>query len=173
VNVKNSILTSFGQIVLAILLATGLAEAHGAPTLAVRPATVEAGGTMTISGDGLGETGESVLLMLQGTSYQAPLGTLILTSDAIDNADFTVPADAPTGEYVVKAQNGPISADAQLSVVAAGASHSAATSALPLGRSRAWTTAEWIVAMGLVVLSLGTAVALLWRARSDLTAIDW
>jgi len=173
VNVKTFVLTAFGEIVLAILLATGLAEAHGAPTLAVSPPTVQAGGTMTISGDGLGETGESVLLMLQGTSYQAPLGTLILTSDAFDNADFTVPADAPPGEYVVKAQNGPISAAAQLSVVAAGTAHSSDTAALPLGRPRARTTVEWIVAVGLVVLSLGTAVALLWHARSDLTAIDW
>ncbi len=172
-NRKKFLLSTLGILVLAVVLETGVARAHGISAVTVKPATVEAGGTITISGDGLGEAGESVLLMLEGSSYQAPLGTVVLTSDAFENAEFTIPSDAPAGDYVVKAQNGPVSAVAPFAVVAPSASHSPPASAASSVPARVWTPLEWGVAVGLVVLSLGTAVVLLWRARSDFTAIDW
>ncbi len=158
---------------LMMLVTSGIAEAHGTPTLAVKQPTTTAGGTLSISGDGIGEAGESVLLTLQGATLQVPLGTITLTSDAFEDARFTIPRDAPPGGYIIALDNGPIHASAQVEVVSTdttAANHAAAAST---GASRVWTPFDWVVAIGLVVLSLAVAVALLWRSRSDLAAIDW
>jgi hypothetical protein len=181
-----------------LLLAIGLALAHGAPALVAKQGTVAPGGKVTFSGDALGKDGDTVTLLLLGVTYQARLGTATLKDDSFDNATFTIPRDAPPGTYIIRAKNGQINATAQLEITAPapaaapskGASppapapraptsggeqgHSAAmaqagqTTVVPEARS----PVDRAVSVAVVVLTAAAAIVLLWRNRSDLTRID-
>ena len=169
----NEFLTALGIASLALVALVGVALAHGTPDLSAKQTTVGAGGTITLSGDALGENGEKVTISLEGPTYQATLGTATLKGDTFDNVDFTIPKKTPAGTYVLIAKNGSISATSQIEVTVATASRGAtmATTQAPV-ITRTWTPAEWIVALGLLAVTLLTAIVLLWRHRVELTAID-
>ena len=94
-------------LTLVLMLAFGwsitIAQAHGAAELSVSPTVVAPGGTLTVSGDGLGD-GEVFTITLEGVTYQAMLGTATVNGDSFE-ADYKVPADAPVGSYQVRATN--------------------------------------------------------------------
>lgn len=178
-------LTALAIASLVVVALIGVAFAHGTPTLTAKQATIGAGGTISVSGDGLGENGEKVTITLEGTTYQATLGTATLNDDAIDNVELTIPKDAPAGTYVLTAMNGDEKATLQIEVteaaaVAQGTMNTAGTTEKPAAMAatqtptitRTWTPAEWIVALGLLAITLLSAIVLLWRHRVELTAID-
>ncbi len=93
---------------LALLLTLGLglnilpALAHGEATLTVSPAVVAPGGTVNVEGEGV-ETGETFTITLEGTAFQATLGTVTVGDDEEFRQEFTIPAEAPPGIYQVRA----------------------------------------------------------------------
>jgi hypothetical protein len=110
---------SLGLVALVLAVGVSAALAHGTPTLAAQPATVAAGGKVTLSGDGLGEDGETVTLTLKGMLFQAQLGTAKLSDDSLQDTAFTIPAKAPAGTYLIVVQNGSIAANTSIEVTAA------------------------------------------------------
>jgi hypothetical protein len=110
---------SLGLVALVLAVGVSAALAHGTPTLAAQPATVAAGGKMTLNGDGLGEDGETVTLTLKGMLFQAQLGTAKLSDDSLQDTTFTIPAKAPAGTYLIVVQNGSITANTSIEVTAA------------------------------------------------------
>ncbi len=88
-------------LMLAFGLSITIAQAHGAAELSVSPTVVAPGGTLTVSGDGLGD-GEVFTIKLEGVTYQAMLGTATVSGDSFE-ANYKVPADAPAGSYQVQA----------------------------------------------------------------------
>lgn len=177
-----------GLVIVLLALGMSAALAHGAPELSVKESAVAAGGRVTLSGDALGEAGETVTVALQGAGYQAALGTVALKADSFEDVVFTLPKDVTPGTYLLTARNGKITANTQVEVVAASPSAPAGapTPAPANGGStpmasmpapapivvRSRTAAEQVGALGLVVLTGAVAVVLLWRSRSELTDID-
>lgn len=113
-----TLMRALGVAALVLLVGTCVALAHGTPTMSAQPATVAAGGKITLSGDGMGTDGQTVTLTLKGMTFQATLGTTKLTDDAYDGVTFTIPAKAPPGTYLIVAQNGSINASASIEVTA-------------------------------------------------------
>ena len=180
--------TRVGLMIVLLALGMSVALAHGAPELSVKETAVAAGGRVTLSGDALGEAGQTVTIALQGAGYQANLGTVALKSDTFDGAVFTLPKDVSPGTYLLTARNGKITANTQVEIVAAAppspsGGHAAApanTEPAPMASMpapspivvRPRTAAEQVGALGLVILTGAVAVILLWRSRSELTDID-
>lgn len=148
------------------------ALAHGNPALSAKESVVAPGGRVTLSGDALGEAGQIVALTLRGANYQATLGTVRLKTDGFDDTVFTIPQDVPAGTYVILGKNGQITANTQIEVTVAPAHSAGTTAAQTVAIQRPRTPLEWGVEIGLVVLTGAVAIVLLWRSRSDLTAID-
>ena len=181
--------TRVGLAIVFIAFGMSAALAHGAPELSVKETAVAAGGRVTLSGDALGEAGQTVTIALQGAGYQANLGTVALKSDSFDDVVLTLPKDVTPGTYLLTARNGKITANTQVEVVAATPSspsggHAPApanTGPAPMASMpapspvvvRSRTAAEQAGAIGLVILTGAVAVILLWRSRSELTDIDW
>jgi hypothetical protein len=162
---------------LVLVLPAAVALAHGTPELTVKEQQVAPGGTVTLSGDALGENGDTCTLTLKGATYQAKLGTVMLKDDTFDETMFTIPKDAPAGTYVIDATNGTISAQTQLEVTGTtGAAASSSTGTMAQTEAatepRPWTPLEWAVGIALVVLTGALAVILLWRSRDELTVIS-
>jgi hypothetical protein len=116
-----SIARALGVVALVLVLGTSVALAHGTPTISAQPTTVAAGGKITLSGDGMGENGQTVTITLKGMLFQAQLGTTKLSDDAYDAVVFTIPAKAPAGTYLIVAQNGSNTASISIEVTAAAA----------------------------------------------------
>jgi len=89
-------------LVLALLVVPTRTVAHGAAEITVTPDTVAAGGQITVKGTKLDKDAD-VKLSLEGLTYRASLGTAHTDADEGFEKQFTIPADAPEGEYQVKA----------------------------------------------------------------------
>jgi hypothetical protein len=141
--------------------------AHGAPELTVSPTTVAQGDTITVSADGV-EVDGTFTVVLQGMLYQATLGTAQATDDAFDE-DFTIPSDAPTGNYQVQAtsDNGQqVAAELTISGAAGSETQSKATPAVgAMDIPRMKTTVQWIVIIGGLVVSLGLGLGLVVQKK--------
>src|SRR5262249_8734861 len=86
-----------------VFLAATPVWAHGAPAISASTDTITPGGTVTLSGDGLGENGDVITLELKGPSYDKQLGQATLQDDAFEDQTFDVPADVPAGPYKIVA----------------------------------------------------------------------
>src|SRR5512135_907007 len=95
----------FVVVALLALAWPAIALAHGQPVLAIQPAIVAAGGTVTVTGSEV-EPGEVFALTLQGLSGSVPLGQATVKGEGEEagfTATFTVPADSVPGSYTVRA----------------------------------------------------------------------
>ncbi len=149
---------------LFVVMGAGLparALAHGAPAISVSPQVCAAGSQITVKGETMGAN-EDFKISLEGLTFRADLGAA--TSDADENMSvaFTVPTNAPAGDYQVKALSGDGDvATADLTVIAPasnaaspstasappGAMPSAAPHILPHPRTPVETTSAFIVAL--------------------------
>jgi hypothetical protein len=143
----------------AVLLGMAPVWAHGAPSVSASTDTISPGGTVTLSGDGLGATGDVITLELKGPSYDKQLGQATLgapTDDAFADQTFAVPADVPAGSYKIvaeKTENGTETEVASTEItVAAGATSSAASQTGQGVPAPDRSTTEWVVAALLVVI---------------------
>ena len=92
-------------VALLALAWPAVALAHGQPVIAVQPAIVAAGGTVTVTGSEV-EPGEIFALTLQGLSGSIPLGQATVKGEGEEagfTATFTVPANSAPGSYTVRA----------------------------------------------------------------------
>jgi hypothetical protein len=110
---------ALGVAALVLVVGTSVALAHGTPTIAAQPATVAAGGKVTLSADGMGSDGQTVTITLKGMLFQAQLGTAKLSDDHFDGVTLMVPAKAPPGTYLIVGQNGAYNASVSIEVTAA------------------------------------------------------
>jgi hypothetical protein len=88
------------------------------PSVAVVEDMAAPGGTITVSGDGLGANGDSVAVTLHSPTFHADLGMAKLNGDSFDGLKFTLPNNVPVGIFSVVATNGPVTASAPIEVVA-------------------------------------------------------
>ena len=141
--------------------------AHGAPAISVTPNIVAPGGMITVKGTTMGAN-EDFKISLEGVKYRADFGSA--SSDANENmtAEFTIPGDAPAGDYQVKAlgEDGD-AATADLTVTAAVnvtptpvAGMSAEPSAAPHEIPRGRTPFEVISVIVVALLSAGVGIVL-------------
>jgi hypothetical protein len=114
-----TLVRALGVAALVLVLGTSVALAHGTPTISAQPATVAAGGKVTLSADGMGSDGQTVTITLKGTLFQAQLGTAKLSDDHFDGVTFTIPTKAPPGTYLIVGQNGTYNASVSIEVTAA------------------------------------------------------
>ena len=112
------LMRALGVAALVLLVGTNVALAHGTPTISAEPATVAAGGKITLSGDGMGTNGQIVTISLKGMLFSATLGTAKLADDAYEGVTLTIPVKAPPGTYLIVAQNGPDNASISIEVTA-------------------------------------------------------
>ena len=112
------LMRALGVAALVLLVGTSIALAHGTPTISADPATVAAGGKITLSGDGMGTDGQIVTISLKGMLFSAKLGTAKLSDDAYTSVTFTIPAKAAPGTYLIVAQNGADNASISIEVTA-------------------------------------------------------
>lgn len=93
-------------IVAALVLApVSIALAHGEPVIAVEPAVVPAGGTITVTGTEM-EPGEVFAVTLEGPTGSIPLGQATVTGEGEEGsfvATFVLPSDVAPGSYTVRA----------------------------------------------------------------------
>jgi hypothetical protein len=140
----------------ATLLGAGPAWAHGAPSISASTDTISPGGTVTLSGDGLGENGDVITLELKGPSYDKQLGQATLADDAFADQTFDVPADVPAGPYKIvaeKTDSGSMTEVASTEVtVVAGATGAAASQSGQGLPAPDRSTTEWVVAALLVII---------------------
>ena len=157
---------------LALVVAGPVALAHGTPTLSSASATVSPGGNVTLSGDGLGAAGDTIVIKLVAPNYSKPLDhTVTLAADAFDNEVFVVPADAPLGTaQFVAYKQGAGGAETKLAAAevtiqrGSAPSGSSAAMAQPGANTLVYhhSTGEWIViVIGALVLA-ALAGVLLW-----------
>ncbi len=95
----------FVVVVLLALAWPAIALAHGQPVLAIQPAIVAAGGSVTVTGSEV-EPGEVFALTLQGLSGSVPLGQATVKGEGEEagfTATFNVPANSVPGSYTVRA----------------------------------------------------------------------
>jgi hypothetical protein len=76
--------------------------AHGQPQITVTPDIVAARGTITVKGMTMGAN-EEFKISLEGMNFRADLGSAQSDADENLTAQFTIPANAPAGDYQVKA----------------------------------------------------------------------
>ncbi len=76
--------------------------AHGEAEITVSPDTVAAGGKITVAGADLDENSD-VKLSLEGLTYHVALGTVHMGDNQEFKTEYTIPAEAPEGQYEVKA----------------------------------------------------------------------
>jgi hypothetical protein len=148
-------------VALALVLTTSVALAHGLPKLTLDSNKVAPGGQITLSGDALGEDGQTVTLSLQGNGINIKLGTAKLSDDTFDDASFAIPANVPAGTYKVVALNGQITASVALTVTGTGAASQASADPASLPKAGEPLGA----ALLLVALLGGTGVAGGWLLR--------
>ncbi len=95
-------------IALSILIAVVLVWlpvqvfAHGEPKISVAPDLVAPGGKITVKGETMGAN-EDFKISLEGLNFHADLGTASSGADENLSAEFTIPANAPVGDYQIKA----------------------------------------------------------------------
>jgi hypothetical protein len=145
----------------------------------ITQSSVGPGQTLVLGGDGLGEGGGPATVMLVGAMYTYTLGTVKLNRDSFDNKRFMVPGIAAAGTYTVKIMHMGRTAEGQIEIMAGAASSTSGMPGMSSGQSPEApavtlnrSDTEWIVSIALVVLTALTALALLWRSRSDLTMIS-
>jgi len=96
------------RVVIVALLALAwpaVALAHGQPVIAVQPAIVAAGGTVTVTGSEV-EPGEVFALTLEGLAGSIPLGQATVKGEGEEagfTATFNIPANSVPGSYTVRA----------------------------------------------------------------------
>lgn len=159
------ILTFLTLLAGALLAAPVLA--HGGAEIAVEPSTVPAGGTITLTGEGLG-AGETFDVHLEGLSGTIELGEFTADAEGRVVTRFALPADLEPGSYVVEAvaEDGE-AVTAELQVVASEAPAAAVerqttAATMELDRSRTW--GEWLAAGLVIVLSLAGGGYVLLRS---------
>src|SRR3990172_5984169 len=119
-----TVMTAVVAAALLVVLAVGVAFAHGEPVIRVDPPVVAAGGSMTVTGTEM-EPGEVFDLALEGAATSVSLGQATAEGEDKD-AGFLVtraiPADLAPGSYRLRAstEEGE-SAVADLTVTAAAA----------------------------------------------------
>ena len=119
-----TVMTAVVAAALLVVLAVGVAFAHGEPVIRVDPPVVAAGGSMTVTGTEM-EPGEVFDLALEGAATSVSLGQATAEGEDED-AGFVVtrviPADLAPGSYRLRAstEEGE-SAVADLTVTAAAA----------------------------------------------------
>jgi len=99
---KSRITLSLLGLALALLVLPTRTIAHGAAEITVTPDTVAAGGQIMVKGTKLDKNAD-VKISLEGLTYRASLGTAHTDANEAFEQQFTIPADAPEGEYQVKA----------------------------------------------------------------------
>jgi hypothetical protein len=153
-------------VALALVLATGVALAHGLPKLTLDSNKVAPGGQITLSGDALGEDGQTVTLSLQGNGINIKLGTAKLSDDTFDDASFTIPANVPAGTYKVVAVNGQITASVALTVTGTGAAAAPQAAADPASLPKAGEPLGAVLLLAALLGGTGVAGGWLLRRRS-------
>lgn len=157
----------FALALLALMWIPTRARAHGEPEITVTPDTVAAGGTITVEGTTMGAN-EEFKISLEGVKFRTDLGTA--QSDANENltAQYTIPSNAPAGDYQIKA----LSADgnaatADLTITAAAnaaptpaAGEAPEPSAVPHEIPRSRTPLEVAGLFGLAIVSAGLGLLL-------------
>lgn len=109
-------------ILLAFLISTGIAHAHGDPELLVSPERVEAGASVHVKGMMVTENG-TIVVTLEGDQFRAALGVAQGDAEGSFEADFPVPEKIPPGDYQVRALGSDgREASAKITVAEAGAS---------------------------------------------------
>ncbi len=141
--------------------------AHGQPAITVTPDIVAAGGAITVKGTTMGAN-EEFKISLEGVKFRADLGSAQSDADENLTAQFTIPGDAPAGDYQVKAlsaDSDATTADLTVTAAASGTPTPApgeATEPSPapheLPRSR--TSLEVVGLFATVVLSAGIGLLL-------------
>jgi len=140
------------------------AAAHGAPSLSASQTSINPGGKVTLSGDGLGEDGDVIMIELRGPNYAQGLGQVKLTKDAFDDQAFAVPANAPAGPYKVvamKTAGGAMTdlASAELTLMNAGMAE-APSQGLPAPTR---SPAEWVAAALLALIPTAAGLFALFQ----------
>ena len=153
-----------GFVFIVLVLAVGLstAFADGAATLTVTPSVVPPGGTITVRADGV-EPGEVFTIVLQGTLYEATLGTVEVTEGDGFRQEFLVPEDVPTGFYQVQATSAEGEVLTAELTVEAGAEESTPVkpSAEPLQLDRQKTPLEWGIILTSILVSAVLGIAMI------------
>jgi len=102
---KAHILRNLIALAALVLAPVSVALAHGEPVIAIEPAVIVAGGTITITGTEM-EPGEVFAITLEGPTGSIPLGEATATGEGEEGgfvATFTIPADTAPGSYTVRA----------------------------------------------------------------------
>ena len=146
----------------------GLAMAHGGKEVAVQPPTARPGETITVKGEGLGES-RDIEIRIVGTGVNIDLGEFEANAEGEFSAEVTVPTDLKAGTYQVKAI-GQESETAELTLLAAGSS---AAAAAPMQEATPVQERPLLVTLGFVILfGLLSGLGLFFArsARKDKTA---
>lgn len=167
----NERFTRFGRV-LSVALILGLvtilqalpALAHGGAELTVTPTIVVSGGTVQVKAIGV-ETGEEFTIRLDGIQGQVALGTVTVGDEELFLADYTIPADTPSGVYQLTAVSGEgesvtveLTVEADATVAVTDPARQPSAKLMQLDRSK--SVGEWVViAVGLLV-SAGLGLAL-------------
>jgi hypothetical protein len=152
-----TIVRALGIVALVFVMGTSVALAHGTTTISAQPATVAAGGKVTLSADGMGSDGQTVTITLKGMLFQAQLGTAKLSDDAFDGVVVVIPAKAPPGTYLIVGQNGTYNASISIEVTAA--APASKPTAAPIAKPTAVPTAPPAVAPTITPTAMPTVMA--------------
>lgn len=156
-----------GALILLLGLSLGVttASAHGGAELTVSPVVAAPGGTVTVKGEGV-EAGETFTITVEGTTFQATLGTVTVGDDEDFHEEFTLPAEIPPGTYQVRAvsEEGEV-LTAELTVEAGTAMAEPAApaepSTEPMQLDRRRSTGELTVIIAGLLLSAGLGLVLI------------
>jgi hypothetical protein len=151
------------------LLAAGTVSAHsgsGEETVAVEPAAVDAGTSVTFAGSGL-EPDSDRVLVLAGGDLVVEFGTVKTDAEGMFSKQLDIPAHLPTGTYELRAiGDETLTADVAVTALAGaeatGGGGQTANDAV-VARSRTPLATATMLGLALVIVLAGLFVA--WRAE--------
>lgn len=112
-------------LIVALALGAPAAWAHGDPEITVRPAAVDAGGTITIEGEGF-EARSEIALSLAAASGEADLGAVTADDEGAFRYEAAVPREL-SGSVEARAQSGDDRAVARFNLSGAAEGETAGT----------------------------------------------
>jgi 5'-nucleotidase len=150
-----------------VALKAGSAAAHGNPEISVEPNPADAGGDVTITGEGFEEEDE-VSLVLEGVLGETSLGTVTTDSEGAFSTSVTLPEAAGAGSYRIRAAGADDVAIADVRIQEAeGSTAPPAAHEAPIGFhdiDAAGEVAGFAVLAAVLVL---VGAALLWFPRGE------
>lgn len=158
-----------GAALVALLLPLAFVSAHsgtGEASVAVEPAAVTAGETVTLAGTGL-EPDSDRVLVLAGGDVLVEFGTVRTDAEGMFTKPLTIPSHLPSGTYEVRAIGDEIITTSLAVTAAAGsaAAGSTGTSAGDAVAARARQPLEMVAILLSALVIVAAGVVVVWRAE--------